>query len=53
MSPNEINIVYWALVVVIAAFTGLTLFKLWRADLTGLIQETDGNKASLSRDRAK
>lgn len=49
MSIQEMSIVYWVLVVIIAAFAGITLLKLWRVDFGGLIQETNSQKASLSR----
>ena len=52
MSPRAIEFTSWGLVILVFAFAVVALFKLWRMDLSGLIQEAVGGKASLSRFQA-
>jgi hypothetical protein len=42
-------VVYWAITLVFIAFAIIVLLRFYQMDLTGLIQEVDSNKASLSR----
>ena len=49
MNLDEIGIMYWAFVVLVLAFAALVLWRLWNVDMSGLIEESDSSKASLSR----
>jgi hypothetical protein len=42
-------VVYWAITVIFILFAIIVLLRLYKMDLTGLILEMDGRKASLSR----
>lgn len=47
--PLVANVMYWAVALGFIGFLILTLYKLSTVDLSGLICELDGKKASLSR----
>lgn len=43
------DLMEWVLAIVFLAFATILLVRLYQADLSGLIRELDGQKASLSR----
>ncbi|MGB1027107.1 MAG: hypothetical protein ACPGYL_11165 [Rhodospirillaceae bacterium] len=44
-----ITALYWVMIATFAAFAVIVLISLWKMDLSALIVELDGSKASLSR----